>query len=1179
MSPDPRAADRAARRTAQLVFDRPVVLEAGAGTGKTTALVGRLLAWALGVGWEETALARAGADDETIAGALLDGVVAITFTEAAAAEMASRAQRELARLADLGDPPAWLEAEAVPADPASRARRARALLASIDRLRVQTIHSFAFALLRGHGLEAGLHPDLAVDSDGSGLREIVIEVLAEQLPPRYRAADPALLRLAREGLGPEALRALLVELNQAGVGAEALARDPWTPGAIGAAFDALSVPVRDIAGRLAGARFPKAKNSQALADELPGLLARLDEAPRTRAGLEATRVELDRLLSPGARTRIAEWGRGKLNQGELDHLADPAGAARSARSLRTALELFQSIDPDRLDAARAALAPLAAEVDRRMRARGLATFADLLRLAVEVVSLPRVAREIRRGIRQLLIDELQDTDELQCELVERLALDGPRDERPGLFLVGDPKQSIYGWRRARLANYFGFVDRALAGERPARLSLNFRSAAGVLEEVRRAVEPVMAAESDVAAPFAALHATGDRIEAPGEIEFWVSWDAESAKPLASGESARREAAAIAADLARRIARGALEPRDAAILLRGSSQFERLLDALRERGVPYAVEKDRSYFRRRETIDAAALVRAVLDPADRPALVAWLRSPWIGVPDAALEPLLRERLPERLAVLGGEDPAALAEAEAAIARAAATTPDADPGLAPLAGWPTALSVAVRALAERRAAFAREDADAWTDGLRRAFLPDLTAAARFQGRYRLANLDRFFRELAERLAGAEPLERLLADLRAAARERPDEPESRPLEGAGNAVRVMTIHSAKGLEFEEVYLASVHHEPRGAGPAPAVEAERVDRRWELRLFGTATPGFAPAADLAARIRAAEQVRLLYVALTRARRRLVVSGALPGAPGEADPERARSLAHLLAPRLPRTDLAAILATAGDAGWIDPHGVRWKLLTPAAPAESVAAPEPHPQAMPPAADPDAALARVVAERARARHRAARARLARVTELAELEAETADLDEASRPLAVDRTRAVALARGSALHRALERVALAASDPAGWRARVRAGFELELGAAGATELAALDRDLDRLATSGLFARLGELESRIVARELPVVLAAADDAAGPLDAITGAVDLVYRDPDDRLVVADFKSDALDERGDADAIRRYGPQLRAYGRALAAALGLDLAPRLELWLLALDRAVEVPSEPSAR
>src|SRR5947199_285054 len=156
--------DRAARRAAQTRFDVPLVLQAGAGTGKTTTLIGRLLAWTLGEGWERAARRLSERSTgrprdegpDRVAAEALGRVVAITFTEAAAAEMAGRAARELASLASGAEAPDWLEASLLPPNP-ERARRARALLGTLDHLAVRTIHAFCRGLLADHPLAARVH--------------------------------------------------------------------------------------------------------------------------------------------------------------------------------------------------------------------------------------------------------------------------------------------------------------------------------------------------------------------------------------------------------------------------------------------------------------------------------------------------------------------------------------------------------------------------------------------------------------------------------------------------------------------------------------------------------------------------------------------------------------------------------------------------------------------------------------------------------------------------------------------------------------------------------------------------------------------------------------------------------------------------------------------------------------
>src|SRR5215210_1644239 len=216
-----RQEDREARQEAQRRFDRPLVLEAGAGTGKTTTLIGRLLAWVLGAGWErkehelaERAAAglRSDGSPDRIAASILRGVVAITFTEAAAAEMASRATLALSALARGDEPPPWLDPAVLP-PPEERTRRARALASTLDQLAVRTIHAFCRGLL---------------------LQEVVHETVEASLREGYGdPGDPDLLALAARGFGPREVSDALTALVQAGLPAEVLEEDPLAPERVG----------------------------------------------------------------------------------------------------------------------------------------------------------------------------------------------------------------------------------------------------------------------------------------------------------------------------------------------------------------------------------------------------------------------------------------------------------------------------------------------------------------------------------------------------------------------------------------------------------------------------------------------------------------------------------------------------------------------------------------------------------------------------------------------------------------------------------------------------------------------------------------------------------------------------------------------------------------------------------
>jgi ATP-dependent helicase/nuclease subunit A len=1249
------AADRSARKVAQTEFSRPLVLEAGAGTGKTTTLVARLLAWTIGPGWERAAarlVDRAAAagdpereiDDERIAAEVLSGVVAITFTEAAAAEMAHRAARDLAEVAkSFGRVPSWLEAATLPPE-AERVRRAWALLATLDQLNVSTIHAFCRRLLAEHPLEAGVHPNLTVDADGRLLDEAVQEAVEGAMRSGYgEPGDPHLLTLAARGLGPRELVEALLILAREGLPASSLLDDPLTgPGAA-----ALSRRLLDAARELKGllpARFkgraPNAEKVMAALNQLVGCFAGVETA-----GLEALSPICSQVLPENLVNHLANWEKGSFNQAEDTAFADRAEAVAVASGrLRRAARFLLGFDAELLTAARGALAPLLATVETAMRTRGAATFQSLLSGAARLLSNhPGVRREVRGRIDQLLVDEFQDTDRQQCALLAALALpdpSAPGTPLPGLFLVGDPKQSIYGWRSADLAAYSGFVERLrAAGGAVLPLVENFRSVPGILAEVEVAVAPVMRERTGLQPAFQPLIACAQLDEEEGfaaagrrPVEHWVLWRPPSADkaPDAPGlgktplvAAAELEAEAVARDIAELHEREGVAWNSFGILLRGFGSVEVVLEALRARRIPFAVGRDRQYYRRREIIEASALVRTVLDPGDHLALLTWLRSAAVGVPDAALIPLWNRGFPRLASELGGAaDPErtveALRQISTLVHEAALATPRDVPGIAEIAGWEASLEAAMAALAAMRRSFATDAADLFVEKLRRLSFMEPTEAARYLGPYRLANLDRFFRRLLEAFEEEGDAGALLRVLRRSITEGLDAEEARP-DGGEAAVSVLTIHGAKGLDFEHVYLLQTHRQPPadneigtavGQVGGPAVDPQ--DSRWEVRLFGAPTPGFAEVEAERAAVEAAERVRTLYVALTRAKVRLVISGLWTEREGNpdnaaADPgslaERARSHLHLLTARSGRPDLMTLWSELESAepqkdSWIDGDGVLWRFpgLEVSVPTLT-ASPKAQAAGVPPygtGSEVAAAVRDLAERREKAAARQARRISAPASEeaherLRQLQAErnesAAESPDAALPADaadVEQRRNAAMAAGTAIHRALETWDLAA-DVAAERARqieslpgtLAALVGIDPEARHAAEVRARGL-LEAFAGGPLVERLRDLGPRIVARELPVLLPPPPDRGeeGPVGFVSGAIDLLYRQESegtDRFVIVDFKTD--DVRSDAELEARaaaYAPQGAHYTRAIRDALGLAEPPRFELWFLSTGSVI---------
>ncbi|HEV8582589.1 MAG TPA: UvrD-helicase domain-containing protein [Thermoanaerobaculia bacterium] len=1207
-----RQRDRDARQAAQTRFDRPLVLQAGAGTGKTTTLIGRLLAWTLGEGWERARRCLSersvpGQSDDAapdrIAAEVLGRVVAITFTEAAAAEMAGRAARELAGLAAGGEGPDWLDAARLPAG-AERSRRARALLGTLDHLSVRTIHAFCRGLLAAYPLEAGVHPELTIDADGGLVEQIVREAVEDSLREAYGdPGDPHVLALAARGFGPQEIVEALIVLVNGGLPAAALREDPLGPAAVGAFRDRLAMSCRAvhelIGSRISGSR---ARNAREIEQGLADLLGRLG---KDAEALESLRDRAAEALPENLVKHLHEWSRGRFNDTE-SALFGEAKAELSARAavLEQILQHLARIDPVLLRHGRQALHPLLLRVERELRFRGIATFDFLLTGAESLLAAhPEVRRQVRRRIDQLLVDEFQDTDRVQCEILRWLALDGPADERPGLFLVGDPKQSIYGWRSADLGAYDDFVALVRkAGGDVMPLAENFRSVPAILAEVERVVEPVMRERSGVQPPFEPLLACDRRREDPGfrrggpagwsPVEHWVSWKDDEEKGTwrtPAVDAVQIEAAALAADIRSLHEDQSVAWREIAVLLRSLNDLDLYLEELRRARVPFAVGRDKQYYRRREVIDAAALVRSVLDPGDHLALLTVLRSATVGVPDAALIPLWHRQFPRKMTELRAPTPEALGGLREAIEGAARVVPRNVPGLDRVKGWEKNLLAAVEHLAVLRRSFETEPADVFVERLRRLSLIEATEAARYLGPYRLANLDRFFRRLLAAIEeGGGDVTAILRALRQSVAEARDAEEGRPKDGSEEAIQVLTIHGAKGLDFEHVYLVQLHKPPppdRGIG----TEIGRLGASFEVRLFGAPTLVYDLVAAARREVETAERVRLLYVAMTRAKDRLVLAGRWPQELAAKPFEQASThLDLLLSRRDPPPSLpllwekaASAAADRGNRTWsvADPTGALWKFIALRPQEELRLAAEPERPSLPGPQEIALVSAALRRHRREAALRSARSFAGAAAEeahalLREQQAERLAESRWARQPAL--TREATLAAGGALHRALEEWDLD-GEPLNEADRQRSRLPAYLASLTGSDslsraLPFAESLLENFVGGSLLERLRRLKGHILARELPVLLAPAEGDSSPVGAIVGTIDLLYRDPEDgRIVVADYKTDEVEtEEEIRSRAAVYAPQGAAYLRAVQEALELAGTPRFELWFLRAGRVI---------
>jgi len=1192
-----REEDAQARALAQREFERPVIVEAGAGTGKTTALVARVLAWSFGPGWNHAkslaASTAEGAREDHIAARVLRGVVAITFTEKAAAEMGERIGDALLEV-EGGKPPVWLQAHELMLGADELCKRARALRGSLDHLVVQTIHAYCRRLLVENSLDARLHPNLEIDADGRLQEQAVRSVMEAALEVAYvGSGDPGLLALAARGIGPREIEQALIALLEAGLPSEALRADPATPDRISALIARFREQLDGYATIAGGDLLGGGSVTTDTAKFLDAVRVTLNEEPPSdRADFVQFVEALRERLTDRLRKRLKDWRNGNFNKGESAALGDRAGQF-SARvgELLLHFDHVISIDLDLLDVARSALeAPLAA-AESQLRGAGVLSFSALLG---EVRSLlrgrPDVAARIRSGIDQLLVDEFQDTDHCQCEIVRALALDGPEDARPGLFIVGDPKQSIYSWRRADLAAYRAFVDEVCnSGGALVRLSVNFRSVPNVLDEVERVIAPVMEAVPGIQPAFEPLIACPKHAEAEGfrsgrlrPVEYWLptGWDGGGSgrRETTAAEAAQIEALALARDLRELHEQHGVAWKSIGVLFRSRGDWEIYLPALRQAGIPYAAEGDRNFYRRREIIDAACLVRCVFEPNDQLALISYLRSVAVGVPDAAWIPLWSRGFPDQLSRLDAPETESLTGLADLIRDVASAVALDVPGIERIAGWEENLLWAVADIAWLRASFARDPADVFIENLRTRTLFETTESARYLGAWRCANLERFFREIGLELeAGRDPHD-LSRQLRAAVASEKVAEEGRPADSMADAVKVMTIHGAKGLGFEHVYLMQLH---KGIGNEPdrPTQAAELAGGFEYRLLGVPTLAWDCVLRERERSSEAERVRLLYVAMTRAKQRLVLTGLWPDHQQRSG--RGQAIEQIR-PRIESTEgLADWLsgsARDGASDFVDRFGTRWSLPVLETGEESTSlGARLGGAALPSESELVDASRRLAGLRASATERMSRPMSATASARDHDHRDASEDDDFERRVAATSgdDGAAARAIGSAIHRALEEFNFGA-DVATEIERQLDAIARDLAQAAAShnseETATAGTQLWRRIVQGsLFARLLELSDRIIARELSV-LGAPFEEEGPVGYFAGAVDLVYRDPsNDQLVVVDYKTDSV---SDSEAIQRradsYAEQGTIYRHALQDALGLSYTPRFELWFLQADQVV---------
>ena len=514
------------------------------------------------------------------------------------------------------------------------------------------------------------------------------------------------------------------------------------------------------------------------------------------------------------------------------------------------------------------------EWEKRKQDGGLLDFDDQLRLARDLLRENKtVRRDFQQQYQTLLVDEFQDTDPIQWEIVLLLSsLDIEEKDiaklkpEPGrLFIVGDPKQSIYRFRNADIETYLGIVEagrlESLALER-LKLTTNFRSVPSILGFVDAAFESAMKPAEDACRyqpEYLAFGNHGYRKAESQALAVHLLGDVNGASDEGrrTREIVENEAGRIARlilemngskdwniqDAGERNGAGWRAPQygDIAVLLPVLTHAHVLEEKFRDFGIPYVLEGGKFYYTRSEVSSAILVLRAIANPNDSVALYGSLRSVFFGLSD---EDLLRAHI------------------DGLPLDYRAEVPQDSPLCHPYE--------ILRDLHRQR--HARRASETFEILLQRTGAREVLAVRGFQS---LANLNKLGRTL-RALQNDATFSQVVDLLGTIDEEGLAESESRLMEERSNAVRIMTIHKAKGLDFPIVFAAAFGL--RKVSRSKSVLVDRaVNRIFALKIgsrdSGLQTSRWKDLADEEKKRENAELVRLLYVALTRARDHLILS------------------------------------------------------------------------------------------------------------------------------------------------------------------------------------------------------------------------------------------------------------------------------------------------------------------